>query len=95
MAYYQTTGASYSLQAGAGAYGYAMFFMKEEAVEALGTADGVKVGVDRSALVVDEGMAKSRTTTNIQDDSYACIFTRKGLMPGLVLQGNKFDQINK
>ena len=92
---YQTTGASYSLPAGAHAYGDAMFFMKEEAVEALGTADGFKVGVDRSALVVDEGMPKSRTTINMQDDIYPYIFGRKGLMAGLGLQGNKIDKINK
>ena len=95
VAYYKTTGASYGLQAGAQTYGYAMFFMKEKAVEALGTAEGFEVGVGPSVVVMDEGMARSTTTTTMQDDIYAYIFSQKGLMAGLGLQGNKIDKIDK
>ena len=72
-----------------------MFFMQEKAVAALGTADGFEVGVGPSVVLMDEGMAKSHTTTNMQDDIYAYIFSQKGLMAGLGIQGNKIDKTEK
>ena len=95
VGYYKTTGASYGLQAGAQTYGYAMFFMKDKAVAALGTAEGFEVGVGPSVVLMDEGMGKSTTTTTMQDDIYAFIFSQKGLMAGLGIQGNKIDKIEK
>ena len=52
------------------------------------------MGVGPSVVVVDEGMAKSTTTTTMHDDIYAFIFGQKGLMAGLGLQGNKITKIN-
>jgi len=92
--YYNTTGVSYGLQAGAQKYGYAMFFMNERALAQLGKAEGFEVGVGPSVVVMDEGMAKSTTTTSMKDDIYAFIFSQKGLMGGLGLQGNKISRIN-
>ena len=42
---------------------------------------------------MDEGMAKSTTSTSMKDDIYAFIFSQKGLMAGLGLQGNKITRI--
>jgi lipid-binding SYLF domain-containing protein len=42
-------------------------------------------------VLVDEGMAKSATTT--KDDIYAFVFGQKGLMAGLGIQGNKISKI--
>jgi lipid-binding SYLF domain-containing protein len=91
--YYSTGGASYGLQAGAQKYGYAMFFMKEGALGQLDKTEGFEVGVGPTVVVVDEGMAKSLTTTTAQDDVYAFIFSQKGLMAGLGVQGNKISKI--
>jgi lipid-binding SYLF domain-containing protein len=91
--YYSTAGVSYGLQAGAQTYGYAMFFMNDKALAQLDKADGFEVGVGPSVVVVDEGMAKSATTTTMQDDIYAFIFGQKGLMAGIGLQGNKITRI--
>ncbi len=93
VAYYNTGGASYGLQAGAQTYGYAMFFMNDAALKQLDTMDGFEVGVGPSVVVVDEGMAKSATTTTMRDDIYAFIFGQKGLMAGLGVQGNKITKI--
>ena len=93
VAYYSTAGASYGLQAGAQTYGYAMFFMNEAAVKHLDKADGFEVGVGPSVVVMDEGMAKTATTTTMKDDIYAFIFSQKGLMAGLGIQGNKISRI--
>jgi lipid-binding SYLF domain-containing protein len=92
-AYYKTTGASVGLQAGAQKYGYAMFFMNAKALEQLNKANGFEVGIGPSLVVVDEGMAKTTTTTTMKDDIYAFVFGQKGLMAGLGIQGNKITQI--
>ena len=93
-AYYKTTGASFGLQAGAQKYGYAMFFMNAKALEQLNKANGFEVGVGPSVVVMDEGVAKTMTTTTMKDDIYAFIFGQKGLMAGLGIQGNKITKIN-
>jgi lipid-binding SYLF domain-containing protein len=92
-AYYKTTGASFGLQAGGQQYGYAMFFMNEKALAQLDNAKGFEVGVGPSVVMVDEGMAKTTTTTTLKDDIYAFVFAQKGLMAGLGLQGNKIAKI--
>ncbi len=92
--YYNTTGASYGLQAGVQQYGYAMFFMNEKALRQIDKAEGFEVGVGPSVVLVDEGMAKQHTTTTLKDDIYAFVFGQKGLMAGLGIQGNKITKIN-
>ena len=94
VAYYNTGGASIGLQAGAQQYGYALFFMSDKAIGQLDKADGFEVGVGPTVVVVDEGMAKSLTTTTAKDDIYAFIFGQKGLMAGVGVQGNKITKIN-
>ena len=91
---YRTTGASFGLQAGAQTYGYAMFFVNEKALAQLDKAEGFEVGVGPSVVVMDEGKAKTSTTTTMKDDIYAFIFGQKGLMAGLGIQGNKISKIN-
>ena len=93
VGYYSTAGASYGLQAGAQKYGYAMFFMNENALTALTKAEGFEVGVGPSVVLVDEGMGKSVTTTTAQDDIYAFIFGQQGLMAGVGIQGNKITRL--
>ena len=91
--FYNTKGASYGLQAGAQQFGYAMFLMNEKAVGALGANEGFEVGVGPSVVVMDEGLGKTMTTTTVKDDIYAFIFSQKGLMGGLGLQGNKITRL--
>ena len=91
--YYNTSGASFGLQAGAQQFGYAMFMMNDKAVGALSANEGFEVGVGPSVVVMDEGKAKTLTTTTAKDDIYAFIFGQKGLMAGLGLQGNKITRL--
>lgn len=92
-AYYKTTGASFGLQAGGQQYGYAMFFMNAAALSQLDKADGFEVGVGPSVVLMDEGMAKTTTTTTMKEDIYAVVFGQKGVMAGLGIQGNKITKI--
>jgi lipid-binding SYLF domain-containing protein len=93
--YYNTSGASFGLQAGAQQFGYAMFFMNEKALKALTETGGFEVGVGPSVVVVDEGMGKSATSITMKDDVYAFVFGQKGLMGGVGLQGNKITRLKK
>jgi hypothetical protein len=48
-----------------------------------------------SVVVMDEGIAKSLTSTTAKDEVYAFIFSQSGLMAGLGLQGNKITKLDK
>ena len=92
VAYYNTAGASIGLQAGAQTYSYALFFMNPNALAQLDKADGFEVGVGPTVVVMDEGKAKTMTTTTAKDDIYAFICGKKGLMAGLGVPGNKITK---
>lgn len=91
--YYNTVAASYGLQAGAQSFGYAMFLMTDEALSYLKKSKGWEVGVGPTVVVMDEGKAKSLTTSTAKEDIYAFIFGQKGLMAGIGLQGSKISRI--
>jgi lipid-binding SYLF domain-containing protein len=94
VGYYNTVAASYGLQAGAQSFGFAMFFMTQDALEYLKKSSGWEIGVGPSIVIVDEGVARSLTTTTARDEIYAFFFNQKGLMAGLGLQGSKITQIH-
>ncbi|WP_374088932.1 YSC84-related protein [Methylomicrobium lacus] len=91
--YYNSVSASYGMQAGVQAFGYALFFMNDEALNYLERSEGWEIGMGPSIVVVDAGMAKTLTTTTAKDNVYAFIFGQKGLMAGLGLQGSKISRI--
>jgi lipid-binding SYLF domain-containing protein len=93
--YYNSVAASYGLQAGAQVFGYALFFMNEKALAYLSKSDGWEVGVGPSIVVVDEGMGKSISSTTLTQDVYAFIFSQKGLMAGLGVQGSKITKLDE
>ena len=93
--YYNTVQVSYGLQAGLQKYGYALFFMSDEALKWLDKSDGWELGTGPTIVVVDSGMARAMTTTTLQSKIYAFFFDQKGLMGGLGLQGTKVTKINK
>lgn len=95
LGYYNSVAGSYGLQAGAQAYGYAMFLMTDEAVRYLDKSDGWEIGVGPSVVVIDSGLARTLTTTTMSDDVYAFIFDQKGLMAGLGIQGSKISRISE
>jgi lipid-binding SYLF domain-containing protein len=96
--YYNSMAASYGLQAGGQKFGYAMFFMTDAALAYLDKSDGWEIGVGPSIVIVDKETAaafgKTATSTTLQSDVYAFIFSQKGLMAGLGLQGSKITRIN-
>jgi len=95
VAYYNSVAASYGFQAGVQKFGYALFFMNNEALDQLDSTKGFEIGVGPSLVVVDEGVGKSITSNTITSDVYAFIFDQKGLMAGLGIQGSKITKIDK
>ena len=93
--YYNSVSASYGFQAGIQSFSYALFFMTDDALRRLDETQGFEVGVGPSVVVVDEGMARSFTTTTLASDVYAFIFGQKGLMGGMGIQGSKITRIQK
>jgi lipid-binding SYLF domain-containing protein len=95
VAYYNSVAASFGLQAGAQTFGYALFFMNQKALDQLDATSGFEIGVGPSIVVVDKGAAKSMTSNTLTSDVYAFIFSQKGLMAGLGIQGSKITKIAK
>ena len=91
--YYNTVAASYGLQAGVESFGYALFFVTDAGLAYLDNSEGWEIGVGPTLTVVDEGFAKSMSTTTLKEDIYAFFFDQKGLMAGLSLQGSKITRI--
>jgi lipid-binding SYLF domain-containing protein len=95
VGYYNSVAASYGLQAGLQKFGYALFFMKDTALEYLDKSEGWEIGVGPSIVVVDKGTARALTSTTAKEDIYAFFFDQTGLMAGLGLQGSKITKIEK
>jgi lipid-binding SYLF domain-containing protein len=94
LGYYKTVAASYGLQAGVQKFGYALFFMTQGDLDYLRKSDGWEIGTGPSVVIVDQGMARSFTTTTLKKGVYAFAFGQKGLMAGLGLQGTKITKIH-
>ena len=93
--YYNTVGGSWGLQAGAQTYGYAVFLMTDEAVTYLKESKGWEIGVGPTVVLVDEGVAKNLSTSTLQDDAYAFVFSQQGLMAGISIEGTKVTKIER
>jgi lipid-binding SYLF domain-containing protein len=93
VAYYRSLAASYGFQAGAQSFGYVLFFMDDESLRYLDQSDGWEVGTGPSLVVLDQGFAKSLSTTTLHKGVYAFIFDQKGLMGGIGIQGSKITKI--
>jgi lipid-binding SYLF domain-containing protein len=91
--FYRTVSASYGLQAGAQTFGYALFFLSDSDLKYLKNSGGWEIGVGPSVVVMDEGLARSFTTTTAKSGVYAFFFDQKGLMAGLGIQGSKITEI--
>ncbi len=92
--YYNLSGVSYGFQAGAQTYSLVMFFMNEGSWRSLNMREGLQVGVGPSVVVLDEGKARSVTSTTLTSDVYAFVFGAQGLMAGAGLEGTKITRLN-
>jgi len=95
VGYYNSVAASYGLQAGVQSFGYVLLFMTDSGLGYLDKSEGFELGVGPSIVVLDQGKARTLTTSTMQSDIYAFIFEQRGLMAGMGLQGSKISRISK
>jgi len=92
-AYYRTSAASYGFQGGVKKFAYALYFMTDSSLDYLDKSGGWAIGTGPSVVVVDQGMARSLTTTSLRSDVYAFVFGQSGLMGGMGIEGSKVTRI--
>ena len=93
--YYSIASVSYGLQIGAQTYGYAMFFLNEDALDNLDNAAGFEVGVGPTLVGGEEGWSSSMGTKDLQGDIAVVFFGQAGLMVGAGIQGSKITPIER
>jgi lipid-binding SYLF domain-containing protein len=91
--YYESTGLSFGMQAGAEEYSYALFFMTDDALDYLRRSHGWEIGAGPTVVVADEGISRQITTTTMREGIYAFIWGQRGLMAGMGLQGAKITPV--
>lgn len=92
-AYYATAGASFGLQLGIQTKSEVILFMTDEALGKFRNSRGWEVGVDGSVAVIKVGAGGSIDTRQITDPVVGFIFSNKGLMYNLTLEGAKMTRI--
>ncbi|MBI4844625.1 MAG: hypothetical protein HY809_09975 [Nitrospirae bacterium] len=91
--YYSTAAASIGLQAGAQSKSIVIVFLEEQALADFRKSDGWKAGVDGSVALVKWGEGGDINTMNIKDPIVGFVFSNKGLMFNLTIEGSKFTKI--
>jgi len=93
--YYSTAAASIGFQLGAQSKSAVVLFLTSKALTDFRSSDGWKAGVDGSVAVVKWGVGEDINTVDIKDPIVGFIFSNKGLMYNLTLEGSKFTRIKK
>lgn len=93
--YYSSASASIGLQAGAQSKSVVIVFMTVESLLKFQLSEGWKAGVDGSVAVIEWGAAEDVNTLNLHDPIVGFVFSNKGLMVNLTLEGSKFTRLAK
>lgn len=94
-AYYNTAGASIGFQFGVQSKSLVIVFLEDKALEYFRSSKGWEAGVDGSVAVVEWGVGEDINTINVEDPIVGFVFSNKGLMFNLTLEGSKFTRIDK
>lgn len=93
VAYYATAGASIGFQMGAQIKSQVILFMEPSALKAFRNSEGWKVGVDGSVAIANFGAGGDIDTSTLEQPVIGFIFSNKGLMYDLSLEGSKFTKL--
>jgi lipid-binding SYLF domain-containing protein len=91
--YYSTAGASFGFQIGAQSKSVVLVFMTQKALSDFRKSEGWKAGVDGSVAVVKWGVGEDINTVDVKHPITGFVFSNKGLMYNLTIEGSKFTQI--
>jgi lipid-binding SYLF domain-containing protein len=95
VGYYSTAGASLGLQMGAQTKSVVVVFLSRQALNNFWSRDGWKVGVDGSVALIKWGVGEDINSSEIKDPVVGFIFSNKGLMYNLTLEGSKISRIKR
>ncbi len=95
VAYYATAGASIGFQMGAQIKSQVILFMEPGALKAFRNSEGWKVGVDGSVAIANFGAGGEIDTKTLEQPVIGFIFSNKGLMYDLSLEGSKFTKLSR
>jgi len=93
-AYYNTSAASFGLQAGGQKISVAIFFMNGRALGYLHRSGGFAIGTAPNVVVVNQGAAAQINSTTLTQDVVVVPFGQRGLMAGIDIHGSKITPIN-
>ena len=95
VAYYSTAAASIGFQIGGQVRKEVILFMNDETLDKVRLSEGWEAGVDGSVAIVSFGVGGEIDTTELNQPVLGFIFSNKGLMYNLSLEGSKFTEIKK
>ena len=93
--YYSTAAASLGFQVGAQSKSIVVVFMESGALAEFRNSKGWKAGVDGSVALVEWGVGEDINSIDIKDPIVGFVFSNKGLMFNLNLEGSKFTKLVK
>ena len=93
--YYSTAAASIGFQIGAQSKTVILVFLDKDAFDKFRSSSGWEAGVDGSVALVTVGTGGSIDTSNIKDPIVGFVFSNKGLMYNLTLEGSKFTKLKR
>jgi len=91
--YYNTAAASIGFQLGAQSKSVVVVFLTEKSLQDFRHSNGWKAGVDGSVALVKWGVGEDINTIDIKDPIVGFVFSNKGLMYNLTIEGSKFTKI--
>ncbi len=95
ISYYNTAAASIGFQIGAQSKSVVIIFMTNDSLKHFQASKGWKAGVDGSVAVIEWGVGEDINTIDIEDPIVGFVFSNKGLMYNLTLEGSKFTKLDK
>lgn len=95
VAYYNVASASIGFQLGAQARSQIILFMNDKVLSKFRSSDGWEAGVDGSVALATLGAGGEIGTETAKKPIIGFIFSNKGLMYNLSLEGSKITEINK
>ena len=93
--YYSTAGASIGLQLGVQSKTVILVFLDGKALSEFRHSKGWEAGVDGSVALVKWGVGEDLSTKEISDPIVGFVFSNKGLMYNLTIEGSKYTRIEK
>jgi lipid-binding SYLF domain-containing protein len=93
--YYNIASASIGFQLGVQKKGVAILFMDEASLKRFRASDGWKAGVDGSIAIASFGAGEAIDTETARKPIIGFVFSNKGLMYNLTLEGSKISRLKK